>query len=195
MRHPGPDEASDPLVANKRPDPFSRALILGGVRSGKSRLAERLASEGAGPVTYIATATAGDGEMAARIAAHRARRPAHWGLVEEPLHLAAALAAHAAPGRCLLIDCLTLWLTNLLLAEDASLCEREGDALLQVLPTLPGRIIMVSNETSLGVMPLGELSRRFGDAAGQLHQDLTPHCDRVILAIAGLPLTLKEATV
>ncbi len=193
MRHPGPDEASDPLVANKRPDPFSRALILGGVRSGKSRLAERLASEGAGPVTYIATATAGDGEMAARIAAHRARRPAHWGLVEEPLHLAAALAIHAAPGRCLLVDCLTLWLTNLLLAKDATLCDREGTALLQVLPTLPGRIILVSNETSLGVMPLGELSRRFGDAAGQLHQDLTPLCDRVILAIAGLPLTLKGA--
>ena len=133
--------------------------------------------------------------MAARIAAHRVRRPAHWGLVEEPLHLAAALAAHAAPGHCLLVDCLTLWLTNLLLAEDATLCDREGAALLQVLPTLPGRIILVSNETSLGVMPLGELSRRFGDAAGQLHQDLAPLCDRVILAIAGLPLTLKDASV
>ena len=193
MRHSGPEEVSEPLGAYRPLGPFSRVLILGGVRSGKSRLAERLASEGAGPVTYIATATAGDGEMAARIAAHRARRPAHWGLVEEPLHLAAALAAHAAPGRCLLVDCLTLWLTNLLLAEDVSLCDREGTALLQVLPTLPGRIIMVSNETSLGVMPLGELSRRFGDAAGQLHQDLAPLCDRVILAIAGLPLTLKEA--
>ncbi len=172
-----------------------RTLILGGVRSGKSRLAERLASEGAGPVTYIATATAGDGEMAARIAAHRTRRPVHWGLVEEPLHLAAALAAHAAPERCLLVDCLTLWLTNLLLAEDATLCDREGAALLQVLPTLPGRIILVSNETTLGVMPLGALSRRFCDAAGQLHQDLAPLCDRVILAIAGLPLTLKDASV
>jgi adenosylcobyric acid synthase len=188
-------EQEGPSLALERPAPFSRALILGGVRSGKSRLAERLASENVGPVTYIATATAGDGEMAARIAAHRARRPSHWGLVEEPLHLAVALAAHAAPGRCLLVDCLTLWLTNLLLAEDVSLCDREGAALLQVLPTLPGRIIMVSNETSLGVMPLGELSRRFGDAAGQLHQDLTPLCDRVVLAIAGLPLTLKEATV
>ncbi|MBP6583272.1 MAG: bifunctional adenosylcobinamide kinase/adenosylcobinamide-phosphate guanylyltransferase [Chromatiaceae bacterium] len=193
MKHPRPAKASDPLVANKRPDPFSRTLILGGVRSGKSRLAERLASEGAGPVTYIATATAGDGEMAVRIRAHRARRPAHWGLVEEPLHLAEALAAHAAPGHCLLVDCLTLWLTSLLLAEDATLCGREGTALIQVLPTLPGRIILVSNETSLGVMPLGELSRRFGDAAGQLHQDLTPLCDRVILAVAGLPFTLKGA--
>ena len=98
IKHPGPDKASDLLAANQRLDSFSRALILGGVRSGKSRLAERLASEGAGPVTYIATATAGDGEMAARIRVHRAQRPAHWGLVEEPLHLAAALAAHAARG-------------------------------------------------------------------------------------------------
>ncbi len=170
-----------------------RTLILGGVRSGKSRLAEVMATEGAGPVTYIATATAGDSEMAARIAAHRARRPVHWGLVEEPLHLAEVLSANAAPGHCLLVDCLTLWLTNLLLAQDATLCAREGAALLQVLPTLPGRIILVSNETSLGVMPLGELSRRFGDAAGQLHQDLTPLCDRVILVIAGLPVTLKGA--
>ncbi len=201
--HPprGGREPEKPWLALPKSSPAAlgseglRTLILGGVRSGKSRLAERLASEGAGPVTYIATATAGDGEMAARIAAHRARRPAHWGLVEEPLSLAAALAAHAAPGRCLLVDCLTLWLTNLLLAEDAALCDQEGAALLQVLPALPGRIILVSNETSLGVMPLGELSRRFGDAAGQLHQDLAPLCDRVILAIAGLPLTLKDASV
>ncbi len=191
MRHSGPEEASEPLGAYRPLGPFSRVLILGGARSGKSRLAEHLASESAGPVTYIATATAGDGEMAARIAAHRARRPAHWGLVEEPLYLGAALAAHAAPGRCLLVDCLTLWLTNLLLAENPTLVAREGTALLRVLPTLPGRILLVSNETSLGVMPPGELGRRFGDAAGQLHQNLTPLCDRVILTIAGLPLTLK----
>ena len=168
-----------------------RSLILGGTRSGKSRLAERLARESGLGVTYIATATAGDGDMAARIAAHRARRPAQWQLVEEPLHLAATLTARAAPGHCLLVDCLTLWLTNLLLAEDQDLLSRETQALLTLIPQLPGRLLLVSNETGLGIMPLGDLSRRFGDAAGTLHQDLAHRCDDVILAIAGQPVVLK----
>ncbi len=177
---------------NGFPSPF-RALVLGGVRSGKSRVAERLARDSGLPVTYLATATPSDGEMATRIAAHRARRPAHWGLVEEPVHLAVALRAHAAPGRCLLVDCLTLWLTNLLLAADGAALDRERAALLGLLPTLPGRLILVSNETGLGGVAMGELGRRFGDAAGQLHQDLAPLCDQVILTVAGLPLHLKGA--
>ena len=177
---------------NGFPPPF-RALVLGGVRSGKSQVAERLARDSGLPVTYLATATPSDGEMATRIAAHRARRPAHWGLVEEPIHLAAALRAHAAPGRCLLVDCLTLWLTNLLLAEDGAALDRERAALLGLLPTLPGRLILVSNETGLGGIAMGDLGRRFGDAAGQLHQDLAPLCDQVILTVAGLPLHLKGA--
>ncbi|NCA89356.1 MAG: cobyric acid synthase [Gammaproteobacteria bacterium] len=173
--------------------PAVTVLVLGGVRSGKSQVAERLARESGLPVTYLATATAtaGDEEMQARIARHRARRPADWGLVEEPLHLAAALQAHAAPGRCLLVDCLTLWLTNLLLAADGEALDRERAALLGLLPTLPGRLILVSNETGLGGVAMGELGRRFGDAAGQLHQDLAPLCDQVILTVAGLPLHLK----
>lgn len=168
-----------------------KTLILGGVRSGKSRLAERLAGESGLPVTYIATATAGDDEMRARIAAHRARRPADWFVVEEPSALAAALRGHAAPNRCLLVDCLTLWLTNLLMADDPSLLERERAALLDTLPDLPGQLILVSNETNMGIMPLGDLSRRYCDEAGTLHQELARICGRVILTIAGLPHILK----
>lgn len=168
-----------------------KTLILGGVRSGKSRLAERLAVESGLPVTYIATASAGDEEMRARIAAHRARRPAAWPLVEEPRELAAALHTRATADRCLLVDCLTLWLTNLLTDNDATLLERERDALLNVLPALPGRIILVSNETNMGVTPLGELTRRYCDEAGRLHQDLARICEHVILTVAGLPHILK----
>lgn len=172
-----------------------KTLILGGVRSGKSRLAERLATESGRPATYIATATAQDDEMRARIIAHRARRPAGWTIVEEPIALAAMLRAHARADRCVLVDCLTLWLTNLLTAEDANALDRERAALLAVLPGLPGRIILVSNETTMGVTPLGELSRRYCDAAGLLHQALAQCCDRVILTVAGLPHILKGESV
>jgi adenosylcobinamide kinase/adenosylcobinamide-phosphate guanylyltransferase len=168
-----------------------KELILGGARSGKSALAEQAARDSGLAVTYIATATAGDPEMAARIAHHRGKRPPGWGLVEEPIRLAAALRGHAAPGRCLLVDCLTLWLNNLLLAGDESLFRRERAALLEGLPGLPGRIILVGNEVGMGVVPLGELTRRFCDEAGRLHQDLARLCDRVTLVAAGLPLVLK----
>ena len=168
-----------------------KELILGGVRSGKSRYAERRARESNLEVVYVATATAGDAEMSARIRAHQERRPAAWALVETPRALAATLRAHAAPDRCVLVDCLTLWLTNLLCTGDEHGFRTERDALLEVLPTLPGHIILVSNEINMGVMPLGELTRRFGDEAGCLHQELTPLCDRVVLTVAGLPLFLK----
>jgi len=168
-----------------------KTLILGGLRSGKSRLAERLATDSGLPVTYIATATARDDEMRARIAAHRAHRPDDWHLVEEPLGLAPVLASHAAAGRCVLVDCLTLWLTNLLMAEDTNALERERTALLEEFPRLRGQIILVSNETNMGVIPLGELSRRYCEAAGQLHQELAQVCDRVALTVAGLPHVLK----
>lgn len=166
-------------------------LILGGARSGKSALAERLANADGGEVVYIATAQALDGEMDARIAQHRARRPAHWHCVEEPLALAAALQAQAGEGRCLLVDCLTLWLSNLLLHPQPQTLARERDALLQLLPQLPGRLLLVSNEVGQGVVPMGELSRRFVDEAGWLHQALAAQCQRVLLVVAGLPLVLK----
>ena len=166
-------------------------LILGGARSGKSRLAEQLASASGLPVTYIATSQPLDGEMNERVLLHRQRRPDDWGLIEEPLALAAVLRAEAAEGRCLLVDCLTLWLTNLLMLEDPARLAAERDALLDCLDELPGETILVSNETGLGVVPLGELTRRYVDEAGWLHQAVAERCQRVILTVAGLPLHLK----
>ncbi|HBX54930.1 bifunctional adenosylcobinamide kinase/adenosylcobinamide-phosphate guanylyltransferase [Pseudomonas sp. UBA2684] len=168
-----------------------RELILGGARSGKSRLAERLASESGLAVTYIATSQALDGEMNTRIQHHRERRPAHWGLIEEPLELARVLREQAAAERCLLVDCLTLWLTNLLLLDDPARLQTEREALLDALVELPGRLILVSNETGLGVVPLGELTRRYVDEAGWLHQALAGRCERVVFTVAGLPMLLK----
>ncbi|MFL6621696.1 MAG: bifunctional adenosylcobinamide kinase/adenosylcobinamide-phosphate guanylyltransferase [Sulfurifustis sp.] len=169
-----------------------KTLVLGGVRSGKSRYAETLARQAARPVTYIATATAQDDEMRRRIEAHRMHRPPEWTVVEEPLALADALTRHAHDGRFLIVDCLTLWLTNLLLQDNARF-DRERAALFAVLPELRGDVVFVSNETGLGIVPLGDLSRRFNDEAGQLHQDLAQCCERVVLMVAGLPLTLKGA--
>lgn len=168
-------------------------LILGGARSGKSRLAEQLATQSGLAVTYIATSQALDGEMSARIQHHRQRRPADWGLVEEPLELARALRDNAAPGRCLLVDCLTLWLTNLLMLEDDMRLAMQRDAFLEALAELPGRIILVSNETGLGVVPLGELTRRYVDEAGWLHQAVAERAERVVFTVAGLPMLLKGA--
>lgn len=166
-------------------------LILGGARSGKSRLAERQASASGLAVTYIATSEPLDGEMNQRVALHRERRPAHWALVEEPLALARVLTEHARNDTCLLVDCLTLWLTNLLLLEDPQRLARERQALLDGLAVLPGEIIFVSNETGLGVVPLGELTRRYVDEAGLLHQALAERCHRVVFCVAGLPMVLK----
>jgi adenosylcobinamide kinase/adenosylcobinamide-phosphate guanylyltransferase len=168
-----------------------RTLILGGARSGKSALAERLARESGNEVVYIATAQAHDAEMAARIAHHRDRRPAHWQCVEEPLALTGALRAYARPDRCVLVDCLTLWLSNLLGDADDQRLGRECEALLEVLPALPGELLFVSNEVGLGVVPMGELTRRFVDEAGRLHQALAARCERVLFVAAGLPLPLK----
>jgi len=168
-------------------------LILGGARSGKSALAEQRALAHGGEVIYIATAQALDAEMAARIAHHRARRPTGWRSIEEPLALAEVLRAEAGEQRCLLVDCLTLWLGNLLGHEDEGRFVREREALLAALPTLPGRVLLVSNEVGQGVVPMGELSRRFVDEAGRLHQALAQQCGRVCLVVAGLPLWLKGA--
>ncbi|WJD63938.1 bifunctional adenosylcobinamide kinase/adenosylcobinamide-phosphate guanylyltransferase [Pseudomonas kurunegalensis] len=168
-----------------------RSLILGGARSGKSRLAEQLASASGLPVTYIATSQPLDGEMNERVLLHRQRRPDDWRLIEEPLALAAVLRAEAGEGRCLLVDCLTLWLTNLLMLEDDQRLAEERDALLACLEQLPGTLILVSNETGLGVVPMGELTRRYVDLAGWLHQAVAERCQRVVLTVAGLPLMLK----
>jgi len=167
-----------------------RTLILGGARSGKSALAERLAGE-SGEVVYIATAQAGDEEMAARIAHHRAQRPSSWLSVEEPIDLASVLREHAREGRCLLVDCLTLWLSNLLGDVDEQRFQHERHRLLDTLPTLSGEVVMVSNEVGLGVVPMGALTRRFVDEAGRLHQSIAAISERVIFVAAGLPLVMK----
>lgn len=167
-----------------------QTLILGGARSGKSALAERLARAGGCEVVYVATAEAGDAEMRSRIAHHRARRPAAWRCVEEPLALAGVLDAHARAGRCLLVDCLTLWLSNLLHAGDARFAS-ERAALLDRLPSLPGDVLWVANEVGLGVVPMGELSRRFVDEAGRLNQSIAAVVERVLFVAAGLPVALK----
>lgn len=168
-----------------------KTLILGGARSGKSALAERLANESGKHVVYIATAQALDGEMAERIAHHRARRAAHWHAIEEPLALAAALREHAAPDRLLLVDCLTLWLSNALGIDDGAHFAPEHAALLDTVNALQHDLVMVSNEVGLGITPLGELTRRFVDEAGRLHQSLAATCERVVFVAAGLPLVMK----
>ena len=180
-----------------------RELIIGGARSGKSTLAEKRAVDSGLHVIYVATAQALDGEMERRIALHQARRPATWGLVEAPLGLAATLSRHAAPGVCLLVDCLTLWLSNLLFAGvaaqqaeageavDCALFAGEVQALVDTLPKLAGQIIMVSNEVGWGLVPMAAVSRLFADEQGRLNQRVAAVCDQVTLVAAGLPLALK----
>lgn len=138
---------------------------------------------------YLATAQALDGEMAARIAHHRERRGADWVVVEEPLDLPEALGRAASPDRAVLVDCLTLWLTNVLLAEREP--EREADRLLAGLAGLGGPAVLVSNEVGWGVVPANALARRFADEAGRLHQRVAAVADAVVLVAAGLPLRLK----
>lgn len=163
-------------------------LVLGGARSGKSRYAAQCAMASGLPVTFIATAQAFDDEMARRIARHRAERPDSWRTVEAPLELTAALRAVAAHDRCLLVDCLTLWLSNVMLAGH----EGEIEALLAALPHLPGHVILVSNEVGWGIVPENALARRFRDEQGRLNQRIAALADRVTLIVAGLPWALKE---
>ena len=180
-----------------------KELILGGARSGKSLLAEKRAAESALRVIYLATAEARDGEMNRRIAHHQERRPAAWGCVEETIHLAAKLRELAAPETCILVDCLTLWLSNLLFAGKAAaqaeageaincpVFDAETSALIELLPQLPGQIILVSNEVGWGIVPMHPVSRLFADEQGRLNQRVASVCERVTLVAAGLPLTLK----
>lgn len=130
--------------------------------------------------------------MAARIRSHRQRRGDRWLLVEEPIELASALAEHASENSCVLVDCMTLWLSNLLLSEQSGLFDRERAALLGVLPNLPGHVILVMNTVGMGVVPMGALSRQFVDQSGLLEQGLAELSERVTLTVAGLPMVLKQ---
>ena len=181
---------------------MTSTLVLGGARSGKSAHAERLAADTGRDVVYIATASAGDGEMGKRIAHHRARRPAHWRTVEEPLLLAGAIERHSKADNIILVDCLTLWLSNLMFSDgrgypDAGLAElppllhAQRKALLDVLPEVSGDIVLVSNEVGMGIVPMGAVSRLFADEAGRLNQAVAGACGRAVFIAAGLPLVLK----
>jgi adenosylcobinamide kinase / adenosylcobinamide-phosphate guanylyltransferase len=164
-------------------------LVLGGARSGKSRYAEQLVESAAAAGTYCATAEPGDAEMRARIAAHRARRGPFWLTVEEPLALAAVIGAAARIERPLLIDCLTLWLSNLMLAGRSP--EQETASLGAALRLAAGPVVLVANEVGMGLVPETALGRRFRDAAGRLNQDIAALADRVVFVAAGLPLLLQ----
>jgi adenosylcobinamide kinase / adenosylcobinamide-phosphate guanylyltransferase len=185
--------------------PDMKELILGGARSGKSLLAEQRATQSGLSVIYLATAEARDGEMTRRIAHHRERRPVDWGCAEETLYLANKLHELARPDTCILVDCLTLWLSNLLFAGraatqaeagesvDCPLLHEQTAAFIDLLPQLPGQIILVSNEVGWGIVPMHPVSRLFADEQGRLNQRVAAVCDQVTLVAAGLPLVLKSA--
>jgi adenosylcobinamide kinase / adenosylcobinamide-phosphate guanylyltransferase len=164
-------------------------LVLGGARSGKSRHSERLIEAAGEGGTYCATAEAGDAEMAARIAAHRARRGSFWRTVEEPIALAGVIAAEARDNRPLLIDCLTMWLSNVLLAGRSP--DEESASLCAALRLAAGPVVLVANEVGMGLVPETPLGRNFRDAAGWLNQEVAALADRVVFVAAGLPLALK----
>jgi adenosylcobinamide kinase / adenosylcobinamide-phosphate guanylyltransferase len=170
-------------------------LVLGGARSGKSAYAERLIESAGGTGglgLYLATAEAGDGEMAERIRRHRARRGSGWTTVEEPLELADALSRYSDPGRPVLVDCLTLWLSNVMAAERDVDAEVAG--LTRALGALAGPVVFVANEVGLGLVPATPLGRAFRDHAGRLNQAVAEVADRVVFVAAGLPLALKDET-
>ena len=164
-------------------------FVIGGARSGKSRYAQaRAEAAGVKPV-FVATAEAFDSEMRERIARHRADRDARWTTVEAPRELPAAIDALSGNGAVVLVDCLTLWVSNLLLA-DADMA-RAGKQLCDAIARFDGTLILVANEVGLGIVPDNALARRFRDAAGQLNQSVAATATEVVLLTAGLPLTLK----
>lgn len=179
-------------MVRTQPDGLPHAtLVLGGARSGKSRHGEALVASTGLRRVYLATATVTDPDMADRIERHRRRRGEGWATVEEPLDLVAALERHAAADACVLVDCLTLWLSALLWhGRDPA---AEVAALVAAIPGLAGPVVLVSNEVGLGVHPETALGRAFRDHQGACNQAVAAACDRVLLMVAGLPLTLKPA--
>ena len=166
-------------------------LVLGGARSGKSSYAERITVAHPRGCVYVATAEIGDDEMAERVRKHQARREAHWRTVEAPLDLVETLGQVAGPGRAVLVDCLTLWLSNLMHADRD--IAAETDRLVRWLAAPAGPVVLVSNEVGLGIVPDNALARAFRDHAGRLHQAVAAVVPSVVFVAAGLPLTLKSA--
>nr|WP_113342631.1 bifunctional adenosylcobinamide kinase/adenosylcobinamide-phosphate guanylyltransferase [Brucella intermedia] len=169
--------------------PGKSVLVLGGTRSGKSSYAEKMAQSSGLQPLYLATGRAFDDEMENRIAIHRDRRGSDWQTVEEPLDLVSALTLHVAFDRFVLVDCLTLWLTNLMMAERDVTAETAG--LVAMLPNLAGPVVFVSNEVGFGIVPENRMAREFRDHAGFLHQAVAAVADEVYLIAAGLPLKMK----
>jgi adenosylcobinamide kinase/adenosylcobinamide-phosphate guanylyltransferase len=168
-------------------------LYLGGARSGKSRLAEQRLCEAKLERIYLATATAGDPEMAARISHHQQQRAAdNWRTVEAPEELSAAIKHYASPQTAILVDCLTLWLSNWLAKEDDDSWLIVKGQFLHAISTAPGHIVLVGNEVGQGIVPLGTLTRRFVDESGRLHQDIAAIADRVVFVTAGIEQILKS---
>ena len=168
-----------------------RVLVLGGARSGKSHTAQTLAESASGNRTYIATAQAFDDEMRERIALHRMERDRSWQTVDAPLELQRAIQAQTGPEKAVLVDCLTLWLSNIVLAErDPS---READQLIRTVREAQGPLILVSNEVGQGIVPSTPLGRSFRDEQGRLNQKIAEACDAVVFVAAGCPILLKPA--
>jgi adenosylcobinamide kinase/adenosylcobinamide-phosphate guanylyltransferase len=167
-------------------------LVIGGARSGKSRYAEGVAKASGQSVIYIATGEVRDSEMAERVAIHKAQRPKEWLVVEEPLALAQALKTYSKADNCILVDCLTLWLSNCLFGEGSTPWRETKAELLATLDALPGQVILVTNEVGCGIVPMGEMSRRYVDEAGWLHQAIAARVAKVTLVTAGLPMALKD---
>lgn len=171
-------------------------LVLGGARSGKSRYAEQQAIKSNKQVIYIATAEAGDDEMQARVNSHRQGRPQNWLTVEEPIQLAGIIKKYNNQKNYLLIDCLTLWLSNILFDKQGELqqavFEKQTGELFAVLNNFSGQVILVSNEVGLGIIAMDKITRRFVDEAGFLHQKIAALSNKVVFITAGLPQILKK---
>lgn len=170
-------------------DAFSHLLVLGGARSGKSRFAQGRAEALTGELVYLATAQAFDEEMRERIALHRADRGPRWSTIDAPLELAETITACSSPETVVLVDCLTLWASNLMLAERDMAAATEG--LIRAVSSARGTVILVANEVGLGIVPHNALARRFRDAAGRINQEMAAAVDEVVMMFAGLPLVLK----
>ena len=167
-------------------------FITGGARSGKSRLAEAKAAEFGTPLCYLATGQAGDGEMAERIARHRARRGPEWQTLEEPLHLVEAIRGHDGYFGAMLLDCVTLWLSNLLFHhDDPGRATEEVRSLIAAFKGLKTPLVIVSNEVGMGIVPEHPLARTFRDLAGEANELIAAAADEVYVTISGLPLKLK----
>ena len=171
--------------------PHRRVLVLGGARSGKSRMAQQWAGSASETRILLATAQAFDDEMSARIAHHRSTRDASWQTKETPLDLTEAVRANACPGKVVLVDCLTMWLSNIMLdGRDAG---RETDRLVDALKSVEGPVLLVSNEVGQGIVPATALGRSFRDEQGRLNQRIAEVCDAVVFVAAGCPVLLKPA--